>query len=263
MVNIKDIPCVILAGGFGTRLTEETINKPKPLVEIGQFPIIWHIMKLYSYYGVRKFIISCGYKSHLIKDFFLNYQNHANDILIDLQNDSKKIITQKNENWKIILTDTGINTNTGGRILNVKKYLKEHDLFFCTYGDGVSNINLNKLLDTHLKHKKIATLSAVKPYGRFGELKIEKSFVKIFQEKINIKPTYINGGFFIFSNKIFKFIKNQKSSLEEQTLTELSKINQLVAYKHQGFWSAMDNVRDMKYLNELWNNNKAQWKIWK
>jgi len=262
MLELKDIPCVILAGGFGTRLSEETIIKPKPLVEIGQFPIIWHIMKLYSYYGVRKFIISCGYKSNLVKDFFVNYQNYTNDILIDLQNNSKKIISKKNEDWEIILSDTGLDTNTGGRILNIKKYLKKNEMFFCTYGDGVSNINLKKLLNTHLKHNKIATLSAVKPYGRFGELKIENSLVKIFKEKINIKPTYINGGFFVFSKKIFNFIKNKNSSLEEQTLTELSRNKQLVAFKHDGFWSAMDNVRDMRYLNELWNDNKAEWKIW-
>jgi glucose-1-phosphate cytidylyltransferase len=240
---------VILAGGYGTRLYEETKNIPKPMVKIGSKPILWHIMKIYSYYGVNEFIICCGYKKNIIKKYFE-----------DLQTKKKN---KKKENWKIRLIDTGKNTLTGGRIKRIEKFILKEKFFFFTYGDGVSNINIKKLINFHLKHKKLATVTAVKPPGRYGVLSINNSFVKNFSEKKKGGDGYINGGFFILSPKVIKYIKNDKTVWEKDPMFLLAKKKQLMAFKHHGFWQSMDTYRDKLQLENIWRTKNAHWKIWK
>jgi len=240
---------VILAGGYGTRLYEETKNIPKPMVKIGSKPILWHIMKIYSYYGVNEFIICCGYKKNIIKKYFE-----------DLQTKKKN---KKKENWKIRLIDTGKNTLTGGRLKRIEKFILKEKFFFFTYGDGVSNINIKKLINFHLKHKKLATVTAVKPPGRYGVLSINNSFVKNFSEKKKGGDGYINGGFFILSPKVIKYIKNDKTVWEKDPMFLLAKKKQLMAFKHHGFWQSMDTYRDKLQLENIWRTKNAHWKIWK
>jgi len=240
---------VILAGGYGTRLYEETKNIPKPMVKIGSKPILWHIMKIYSYYGVNEFIICCGYKKNIIKKYFEDFQSRKKN--------------KKKENWKIRLIDTGKNTLTGGRLKRVKKFILKEKFFFFTYGDGVSNINIKKLINFHLKHKKLATVTAVKPPGRYGVLSINNSFVKNFSEKKKGGDGYINGGFFILSPKVIKYIKNDKTVWEKDPMFFLAKKKQLMAFKHHGFWQSMDTYRDKLQLENIWRTKNAHWKIWK
>ena len=240
---------VILAGGYGTRLYEETKNIPKPMVKIGSKPILWHIMKIYSYYGVNEFIICCGYKKNIIKKYFEDFQTKKKN--------------KKKENWKIRLIDTGKNTLTGGRLKRVKKFILKEKFFFFTYGDGVSNINIKKLINFHLKHKKLATVTAVKPPGRYGVLSINNSFVKNFSEKKKGGDGYINGGFFILSPKVIKYIKNDKTVWEKDPMFLLAKKKQLMAFKHHGFWQSMDTYRDKLQLENIWRTKNAHWKIWK
>jgi glucose-1-phosphate cytidylyltransferase len=240
---------VILAGGYGTRLYEETKNIPKPMVKIGSKPILWHIMKIYSYYGVNEFIICCGYKKNIIKKYFE-----------DLQTKKKN---KKKENWKIRLIDTGKNTLTGGRLKRIEKFILKEKFFFFTYGDGVSNINIKKLINFHLKYKKLATVTAVKPPGRYGVLSINNSFVKNFSEKKKGGDGYINGGFFILSPKVIKYIKNDKTVWEKDPMFLLAKKKQLMAFKHHGFWQSMDTYRDKLQLENIWRTKNAHWKIWK
>tara|TARA_B100002019_G_C21141456_1_gene533480 strand:+ start:169 stop:873 length:705 start_codon:yes stop_codon:yes gene_type:complete len=229
---------VILAGGYGTRLTEETRIKPKPLVRIGNKPIIWHIMKIYSYYGINKFIICLGYKGNL------------------LEKELKKI----NENWDIKFVNTGLNTMTGGRLKRVKKYLKDDDIFCLSYGDGLSDVNIKKLINFHRTNNKIATLTAVRYKNPKGILKINKnSKVNAIKEK---PIEYINGGFFVLSNKIFKFLKNDQTIFEKDCLPKLAKQNELMSYKHHGFWACMDTLREKKELNKIWKSKEKAWKIW-
>ena len=232
---------VILAGGYGTRLSEETKLKPKPLIKIGSKPIIWHIMKIYSFYGIKNFIICLGYKGYMIK------------------NDLKKYAVE--EKWKISYVNTGLHTMTGGRIKRIKKFIKDDENFCLSYGDGLSNVKINDLIKFHLKNKKIATLTAVKYKNPKGVLSIDKKFLI---KKIKEKPLeYINGGFFVLSKKIFKFIKNDSAVFEQDCLPKLSKIKQLAAYKHNHFWACMDTLREKKELNQLWKKNKPNWKVWK
>ena len=253
---------VILAGGLGSRISEESIIRPKPLIEIGGMPIIWHIMKSYSYYGFKEFIICCGYKGYLIKEFFSNYFLHASDLTIDLEND-KIIYHQKNtEPWKITLVDTGDSTTTGGRIKKIKKFIKE-DNFCLTYGDGVSSVNIKKLVKFHIKNRKKATLIAVKPQGRFGSLKLKGNKVEQFLEKPLGDGGWVNGGFFVLNKDIFNYIRNEKMIWEKEPLQKLSKNNQLMSYKFNGFWYAMDTLKDKNYLETLWSSGKAPWKIWR
>jgi glucose-1-phosphate cytidylyltransferase len=240
---------VILAGGYGTRLYEETKNIPKPMVKIGSKPILWHIMKIYSYYGVNEFIICCGYKKNIIKKYFEDWQTKKKN--------------KKKENWKIRLIDTGKNTLTGGRLKRIEKFILKEKFFFFTYGDGVSNINIKKLINFHLKHKKLATVTAVKPPGRYGVLSINNSFVKNFSEKKKGGDGYINGGFFILSPKVIKYIKNDKTVWEKDPMFLLAKKKQLMAFKHHGFWQSMDTYRDKLQLENIWRTKNAQWKIWK
>jgi glucose-1-phosphate cytidylyltransferase len=253
---------VILAGGLGTRISEESIIKPKPLIEIGNMPIIWHIMKLYSYYNVRDFIICCGYKGYLIKEYFANYSLHSSDVTIDIEKNSIHVHKKNAEDWRITLVDTGENTFTGGRVLRIKNYIK--DDFLLTYGDGLADINIKQLIKYHKFNKKIGTMTAVQPLGRFGVVEInnKKNLVKNFSEKPKGDGSWINGGFFVLKKDIFKYLKDDTTVWEKEPLEKLSKNNQLVAYKHNGFWHPMDTVRDKKFLEDLWYSKKAPWKLW-
>ena len=253
---------VILAGGKGTRLQEETYIKPKPLIEIGSKPLIWHIMKLYSRYGFKEFIICCGHKGYMIKEYFKNFSIHNSDITVDVKKNKIKIHKNRNEDWKITLIDTGEETQTGGRILRVKDFVGEK--FLLTYGDGLSNINIKQLVNYHKKNKKLATISVVQPFGRFGAVKInEKSnLVQNFSEKMKGDGGWINGGFFVLDKRIFKYIKDDNTMWEKEPLETLAKINQLSGYKHKDFWYPCDTLRDKINLENMWNSNKAPWKIW-
>lgn len=253
---------VILAGGLGTRLSEETHLKPKPMVEIGEMPIIWHIMKIYSYYGVNDFIICLGYKGHLIKDFFANFAVNTQDIEVDLRNNAIKNLNKFNENWKVTLVDTGLKTDTAGRIKKIKKYLKGDKNFCLTYGDGLTSSNIKKTIDFHIKNKKNITVTAVKAPGRFGSLSVNNlNLITTFAEKSD--TIYINGGFFVLSSKVIDSISSFSQSFEKDILPIFTKKKEFAAYKHDGFWQCMDNLREKEYLNKLWNSKKAPWKIWK
>lgn len=254
---------VILAGGYGTRLSEETELKPKPLVEIGGKPILWHIMKIYSSYGLNDFVICLGYKGYLIKEYFYNYFLHNSDVTIDIKNNKLKILNQKSEPWTVTLVDTGKDTVTGGRLKRVSKYLGNKDFCF-TYGDGVSDVNIKELIKFHKKNKKLATVTAIKPPEKFGVLKIDKNnIVEGFFEKQQGLDNYINGGFFVLSPKVIKFISGDNISWEREPMEHLAKIKQLSSYKHKGFWHPMDTLRDKRYLEDLWNSGKANWQVWK
>ena len=254
---------VILAGGRGTRISEESINKPKPLIEIGSKPIIWHIMKHYSHFGLNDFIICCGYKGYLLKEYFVNYYMHNADITIDLKNNNLEIKKTNSEPWKISLVDTGENTMTGGRILKIKDILKKEKDFCLTYGDGISNINIKKLIDFHKRNKKLATITVVKPQGRYGMINLNKNnLVEKFAEKPDGDGSWVNGGFFVFNQGIFNFLKNSSDILEQGPIQKISKKKQLSAFKHLGFWKAMDTLNDKNYLEDLWSKSKCPWKIW-
>lgn len=253
---------VILAGGLGTRLSEETASKPKPLVEIGDKPILWHIMKIYSHYGFNDFIICCGYKGYLIKEFFANYHLHTSDICVDLSSGGLEVINKKAESWRVTLIDTGEDTMTGGRLKRIEPYL-DGDTFMATYGDGLSNIDISKLYEFHKSHGRLATLSAVSPPGRFGALTIDKSdSVNEFLEKPDGDGGLINGGFFVFNRKFLSTIEGDDSVLEQYPLSSLASNNQLKAFRHYGFWRPMDTLRDKVHLDQLWNSGCAPWKVW-
>ena len=253
---------VILAGGKGSRLSEETIAKPKPLVEIGSKPILWHIMKIYYHYGIKEFIICCGYKGYLIKEYFANYQLHNSDLNINIKKNKITFYKKNTEDWNITLVDTGQDTLTGGRILRVKKYINED--FLLTYGDGVANINIKELIKHHKKHKTLATLTAVQPEGRFGAVKInsKNNLVTNFVEKPEGDNYWINGGFFVLKKGIFKYIKDDSTMWEKEPMNALIKKSQLSVFKHRGFWKPMDTLRDTIYLEKKWSSNNPPWKIW-
>ncbi len=253
---------VILAGGYGTRITEETQNKPKPMIEIGGKPILWHIMKYYSSFGFNDFIICCGYKGSVIKNYFVNYQAINSDLELNFKDKSIKYLKPAFENWKIKLVDTGENTMTGGRLKRVKKYLKDDELFFFTYGDGLSDINLNKLLSFHKKYKSLATLTAVFPQGRFGAVSIKNNYVSKFNEKPKGDNLRVNGGYFVLNKKILDYISSDKTVFEKKPLETLARKKLLTAYNHNSFWQPMDTLRDKNYLDYLWSSKKAPWKIW-
>jgi glucose-1-phosphate cytidylyltransferase len=254
---------VILAGGFGTRLSEETDIKPKPMVEIGGKPILWHIMKIYSHYGFNEFIICLGYKGYIIKEYFANYFLHQTDVTIDIKNNRIQYNFSKAESWIVSLVDTGLNTMTGGRIFRIRDYI-ENTTFLLTYGDGVGDINIKELVDFHVKNGKYATVTAVQPSGRFGAISLnEKNLVNNFQEKPKGDNVWINGGFFVLEPDVFKYIKDDETIWEKDPLEQLSKDKQLVAYKHHGFWKPMDTLRDKRELENLWNTGNAPWKIWR
>jgi glucose-1-phosphate cytidylyltransferase len=250
---------VILCGGLGTRLAEETSIKPKPMVEIGGRPILWHIMKIYEKYNFTDFVLALGYKGECIKDFFLNYHSRQSDLYIDLSSGSVSFSNPKTEDWKVALINTGEKTMTGGRLLRLQNFLKDEDTFMLTYGDGVANIDISELLRFHKSHGKIATISAVKPSARFGGLKIDESIVTNFKEKPQSGEGYINGGFFVFNKDIFNFIKGDDEMLEHDPLEKLVELNQLMAFKHEGYWQCMDTIRDKESLQALWDTNSAYW----
>ena len=252
---------VILAGGRGTRISEETLLKPKPLVEIGGLPIIWHIMKIYSSFGFNDFVICCGYKGYMIKEYFNNYALHTSDTTIDLKNKSIKVHKKTTEKWKITLINTGEETMTGGRILRIKDYVGDN--FCLTYGDGLANVNIRKLINFHKERKKIGTVTVVQPTARFGKVELDnKMKVTRFLEKSSGDTGWINGGFFVLNKKIFKYLKNDQTIFEKEPLEKLSRDRELSAFKHEGFWQPMDTLREKELLEELWQSNKAPWKTW-
>jgi len=254
---------LILAGGYGTRLSEETVIKPKPMVEIGGKPILWHIMKTYSYYGFNEFVILLGYKGYFIKEYFANYFLHQSDVTFDLKNNNIEIHNNTSEPWKVTLIDTGVNTMTGGRIKRAKDYI-DGDTFMLTYGDGVANVNINELVYFHKNHNGEITMTSVQPEGRFGALEIgEGSIVNSFLEKPKGDGSWINGGFFVCDKSVIDYIDGDSTIFEREPLENLAKEKKLFTYKHHGFWQCMDTMRDKEQLNRLWDTNKADWKIWK
>lgn len=252
---------VILAGGLGTRISEETYIKPKPMVEIGNKPILWHIMKIYSLYGINDFIICCGYKSFLIKNYFTNYFYYNSDVTVDIQKNNISVHNHNAEPWKVTLIDTGDDTGTGGRLKRVKNHL-ENETFCFTYGDGVSDIDIKKLIDFHKKQKTLATVTAVQPPGRYGYMDISSEKVSSFIEKPHGDGGWINGGFFILEPAVINYIPDDFTNWEREPLEKLAKEGQLNAYKHHGFWQAMDTLRDKNLLENLWDSGKAPWKKW-
>lgn len=254
---------VILAGGLGTRISEETHLKPKPMIEIGGKPVIWHIMKMYSSHGINDFIICCGYKGYVIKEYFANYFLHMSDITFDISENTMKVHKKDAEPWRVTLIDTGEKTLTGGRLKKVSEYLKEEDAFCFTYGDGVSDIDISKTIQFHQSHGKLATVSAVIPPGRYGSLELNNNEVKGFTEKPQGDGAVINGGFFVLSPKVLDLIDGDKTSWEEEPLSKLAKNNDLMAFKHEGFWQPMDTLRDKNNLEDLWSKGLAPWKTWK
>ena len=254
---------VILAGGLGTRITEETIIKPKPMIEIGGFPILWHIMKIYSHYGINDFIICCGYKGYLIKEYFSNYYLQTSDVTFDLTSNTTMYHKSKTDPWKVTLVDTGEKTMTGGRISKIKKYLENDETFCLTYGDGLADINISDLIKFHKVNKRLATITASIAPMRFGALSLNKdNSVDKFVEKPKGDNSYINGGFFVLSEKVLDLIKDDNTVWEKEPLEHLSQNNQLSAFLHNGFWQPMDTLREKNYLEELWLSGKAPWKVW-
>lgn len=254
--------CVILAGGMGTRISEETIARPKPMVEIGSKPILWHIMKIYAYFGISEFVICLGYKGYIIKEYFANYFLHMSDVTFDLQNNQMTVHNRKAEPWKITLVDTGDDAMTGGRLARIRDYVKDEEAFCFTYGDGVGNINIIELIKFHQQHGKQATLTAVSPPGRFGALDIKGNIINSFKEKPGGDGARINGGFFILSPKVIDLIDSDSCIWEQKPLETLAYRGELMAFNHDGFWQPMDTLRDKNYLEELWQNGKAPWKLW-
>lgn len=252
---------VILAGGIGSRLSEETISRPKPMVEIGCKPILWHIMKIYSAHGINDFIICLGYKGYIIKEFFANYLLHMSDIKLDIANNTIEICQKQVEPWRITLVDTGLATATGGRIKKIAHYLDDQP-FFLTYGDGVGDVDIKALLAHHHSHKRLVTVTATKPPARFGALATDKERVVGFKEKHHGEGGWINGGFFVLNPEALSYISEDNMPWEAEPLEKLASDNQLSAYYHQGFWHPMDTLRDKSYLDELWMAGTAPWKIW-
>ncbi|MDA9069112.1 glucose-1-phosphate cytidylyltransferase [Gammaproteobacteria bacterium] len=250
---------VLLCGGMGTRLSEETSIRPKPMVEIGNRPMLWHIMKLYSSYNFNEFVLALGFKGDYIKNYFLNYHSVMSNISVDLSSGKNSFFTPDIEDWKVDLIDTGDQSLTGGRLLRLKEHLKDEDCFMLTYGDGLSNVNIQDLLAFHRAHGKIATVTAVRPPARFGGMKISNSIVESFEEKPQAGEASINGGFFVFSNKIFDYLEDDFTILESSPMENLAADRELMAYEHKGFWQCMDTVRDRDYLRELQDSGTPPW----
>lgn len=252
---------VILAGGYGTRISEETQGKPKPMIEIGNMPILWHIMKNYSFYGINDFLICCGYKGYVIKEYFANYFLHTSDVTIDVKNNKMDVHKKFGEPWKVTLIDTGIETMTGGRLKRIKSYVDDGSFCF-TYGDGLSNVNISELLQFHEKKQTIATITAIQPPGKFGRLNLDQNRVKSFEEKPDGDGGWVNGGFFVLEPQVFDYLGDDSTIWEREPLEKLAKNNQLSAYKHKGFWHPVDTLWDKNYLEKLWKDGNPPWKIW-
>ncbi len=253
---------VILAGGLGTRISEETHLKPKPMVEIGGKPILWHIMKIYSAHGVNDFIICCGYKGYVIKEYFANYFLHMSDVTFDMVHNRMKVHEQNAEPWRVTLVDTGEATLTGGRLKRVAKFLRDEEAFCFTYGDGVADVDISALVAFHKSHGKLATVTAVQPPGRYGALLRDGTVVRGFQEKPPGDGAWINGGFFVLNPKVIDYIEGDQSSWEGAVLKRLAQEGELLAFEHHGFWHPMDTLRDKNHLESLWQSGKAPWKCW-
>lgn len=255
---------IILAGGRGTRISEQSDIKPKPMIDIGGMPILWHILKMYSAHGINDFIICCGYKSYIIKEYFANYFLHMSDVTFDIANNSMEVHRGRAENWKVTLVDTGENSMTGGRLKRVQKYINNDEAFCFTYGDGVSDLNIAETINFHKAHGKLATVTAVQPPGRFGALDVTNSNNVIqFQEKPVGDGSFINGGFFVLHPNVIDLIDGDDCVWEKNPLQSLAQSNQLMAFQHSGFWHPMDTMRDNIKLNELWNSGEAPWKTWR
>jgi glucose-1-phosphate cytidylyltransferase len=254
---------VILAGGLGTRISEETHLKPKPMIEIGGMPILWHIMKSYSAYGIHDFVVCCGYKGYVIKEYFANYFLHMSDVTFDMQNNKMEVHQQNAEPWRITLLDTGESTQTGGRLKRVAAYLQNEEAFCFTYGDGVAVVDIGKLIEFHRQHGKLATITAVQPPGRYGAINMEGNLVRGFIEKPRGEGGWINGGFFVLSPKCIDYIDGDQTAWEHEPLSTLATESQMMAYHHSGFWQPMDTLREKNMLEELWVSGNAPWKIWK
>ena len=255
---------VLLAGGFGTRLSEATDIRPKPMVEIGGYPILWHIMKMYSHYGFNDFVVCLGYKGYYIKEYFHHYYLHHSDVVFNMKNNKVDYVKSNAEPWSVTLVETGINTMTGGRIKAIQEYIG-NEPFMLTYGDGVADVNVKDLYDFHKSHGKLATLTAVQPSGKFGSLAFDDdgSQVKAFQEKPKSNGNWINGGFFILQPEIFNYLNDSPNLIwEREPLEKLANDDQLMSYKHNGFWHCMDTLKDNKDLNDMWDTDKAKWKVW-
>jgi len=253
---------VILAGGLGTRLSEETSLKPKPMVEIGGRPILWHIMKIYSAHGINDFVVCCGYKGYVIKEYFANYFLHMSDVTFDIQENQMQVHNQRAEPWRVTLVDTGDDSMTGGRLRRVAEYVKDEQAFCFTYGDGVGDIDVSKLVEFHRTHGKKATLTATYPPGRFGALDILSGSVREFKEKPQGDGAMINGGFFVLSPEVLPYISDDQCIWEQEPLMSLAKEGELMAFEHEGFWQPMDTLRDKQMLQKLWDSGKAPWKCW-
>ena len=252
---------VILAGGFGTRLSEETMSKPKPMVEIGGRPILWHIMKLYSAHGVNDFVVCCGYKGYMIKEYFANYFLHMSDVTFDMANNQMEVHKRHAEPWRVTLVDTGEKTMTGGRLKRVRGFLDEDDFCF-TYGDGIGDIDITSLINFHRREGRLATLTATQPPGRFGALNLQEGKITSFQEKPHGDGGWINGGFFVLSPKVMEYIDDDACVWEREPMEQLAKEGQFSAYVHRGFWKPMDTLRDKMQLEELWASGNPPWKVW-
>ena len=255
---------VILAGGYGTRISEESHLVPKPMIEIGYQPILWHILKYFSVFGFNEFIVCAGYKQYIIKEFFANYHLHTSDVTFDFsQNNSITVLENHSEPWKVSVIDTGLDTMTGGRLKRIKRFVGEED-FLMTYGDGLSNINLHELINFHIESNKLATLSAIQPGGRFGTIQTNNNnLVTEFREKSLEEGGWINAGFMVLSPTVLDYIEDDQTSFEREPLERLVNEHQLNAFKHKGFWQCMDTMRDKEILEKLWNSKKAPWKVWK
>lgn len=253
---------VILAGGLGTRISEETHLKPKPMIEIGGKPILWHIMKLYSAHGINDFVVCCGYKGYVIKEYFANYFLHMSDVTFDMVNNEMQVHQRKAEPWRVTLVDTGEETLTGGRLKRVSDYVKDEEAFCFTYGDGIADIDITALINFHNHHGKLATVTAVQPPGRYGALNMQNSLVKGFTEKPKGDGGWINGGFFVLSPNCLKYIQDDRSSWEGEPLAKLAENKELMAFEHAGFWQPMDTLREKNMLEDLWQSGKAPWKVW-
>lgn len=260
--QIKSMKAVILAGGLGTRLSEETVSKPKPMVEIGGKPILWHIMKIYSQHGINEFIICLGYKGYVIKEYFANYFLHQSDVTFDFGKNSTTVHKKRAEPWRVTLVDTGDETMTGGRLKRIEDYVKNDDAFCFTYGDGVADINITALIKYHNSHKAIATLTGAFPPGRFGALELDANKITSFKEKPRGDGALVNAGFFVLSPDVIKYIKSDKTIWEQEPLTKLAEESELMVYRHHGFWQPMDTLRDKVNLNKLWEKGNAPWKMW-
>ncbi len=254
---------VILAGGLGTRISEESHLKPKPMITIGEKPILWHIMKIYSHHGINDFIICLGYKGYVIKEYFANYFLHMSNVTFDIANNKMEVHQRHGEPWRVTLVDTGEETMTGGRVRRIRPFLDDEKFFCLTYGDGVSDVDIGAVVAFHQKHGKQATVTAIQPPGRYGALQIEKTDVQNFQEKPLGDGSWINGGFFVFNSSfIDKYIDSDATHLEQEPLRSLAADGELQAYRHEGFWQAMDTLRDKNQLEDLWRSGKAPWKVW-